>query len=105
MTLFTSQQCVLCNQLKKKFDLVAMQVNVEILDTGNADALAHLAWHELVEAARKTLPILVMDDCSTVEDFPKIEKLLLARANKRGISCRNAHDRLFSCDSGSCSLH
>lgn len=105
MTLFTSQQCVLCKQLKEKFDLTAMQVNVEILDTDNADALAHLAWHGLVESARKTLPILVMDDCSTVDDFPKIEKLLLARATKHGVSCLKEQDQLSSCDSGSCSLN
>ena len=49
MTLFTKLDCRLCEQLKKKFDLAAMQVKVEILDNNDAGALAHLAWHGLVD--------------------------------------------------------
>jgi hypothetical protein len=34
-----------------------MEVQVEVLGNNDAGALAHLAWHGLVEKARKALPI------------------------------------------------
>ena len=105
MTLFTNKKCTLCNQLKKKFDLAAMQVHVEILDMDNAEALAHLAWHGLVETARKTLPILVLDDSSMVDDFPGIENHLVARAMQHGVACRGGKNQQTSCESGICTLH
>ena len=74
MTLFTKDDCVLCAQLKKQFDLSAMDVQVEVLGNNDAGALAHLAWHGLVEKARKGLPILVLDDSSALHEFRPYRK-------------------------------
>ena len=103
MTLFTKDDCKLCDQIKKQFDLQAMEVHVEVLGSNDAGALAHLAWHGQVEAARKTLPILVLDDSSSVEEFPHIENHLMDRANQFGISFHNSNSQA-SCEDGSCAL-
>lgn len=103
MTLFTKDDCKLCQTLKDRFDLEAMQVHIEILGKDDADALAHLAWHGLVETARKTLPILVLDDSSTVDDFSRIESHLFAQADHQGIPCKTSGHHL-TCEDGSCSL-
>lgn len=104
MTLFTKNDCRLCDQLKTSYDLVAMGVAVEVLDDHDAGALAHLAWHGLVETARKTLPLLVLDDSSTVADFGHIEQHLASRAHQCGVAVNslNGEDRV--CVSGSCAL-
>jgi hypothetical protein len=104
MTLFTKEDCVLCHQLKKRFDLAAMDVQVEVLGSHDAGALAHLAWHGLVETARKTLPILVLDDSSSVDDFGRIEELLHARAAGRGAAVPQSASGSGVCASGSCAL-
>ncbi len=103
MTLFTTDDCVLCTQLKKQFDLSAMEVRVEVLGDNDAGALAHLAWHGLVERARKGLPILVLDDSSALHEFPHIENHLLDRAARCGIAVQR-HGKQAGCDSGSCAL-
>ena len=105
MTLFTKPDCMLCDQLKDKFDLEAMQVHVEILDVGDAGALAHLAWHGLVEVARKTLPLLVLDDCSTVDAFADIEEILMGRADQYGIRYEGSTIVMPMCDTGTCSIN
>jgi len=105
MTLFTTDDCVLCAQLKKQFDLSAMDVQVEVLGNNDAGALAHLAWHGLVEKARKALPILVLDDSSALHEFGHIESQLLDRAARYG--CGVAAKRpgnQAGCESGSCAL-
>lgn len=104
MTLFTKPECQLCDRLKSRFDLKGMKVDVEVLDTGDAAALAHLAWHGLVEAARKTLPILVMDDSSTVDDFSDIEQRLMNRAEQFGLKY-NASDAAIVCEGGACAIN
>ncbi|MBU0675138.1 MAG: glutaredoxin family protein [Proteobacteria bacterium] len=104
MTLFTKPECHLCEQLKNAFDLSAMEVNIEVLDTGDAGALAHLAWHGLVDTARKTLPILVLDDSSAVGEFSRIEEMLMARANQFGLSYKGKIVSVTSCESGKCTL-
>ena len=104
MTLFTKPDCRLCDQLKSKFDLAAMQVDVEVLDNGDAAALAHLAWHSLVESARKTLPILVLDDSSAEVDFSRIEGYLTDKAIRCGVSTKGMSARTISCDEGSCTM-
>ena len=76
MTLFTKSLCSACQEIKKDFDLNAIGVNLEELGPDNADALAHLAWHELVETAEKTLPILVLNDSSAVTDNEEIRRYL-----------------------------
>lgn len=103
MTLFTKDDCKLCQTLKDLFDLEAMQVNIEILGRDDADALAHLAWHGLVETARKTLPILVLDDSSTMDDFSRIENHLFTRSDQQGIPCKTS-GLTHSCEDGSCNL-
>lgn len=103
MTLFTTDDCVRCAQLKKQFDLSAMEVQVEVLGDNDAGALAHLAWHGLVEKARKGLPILVLDDSSALHEFPHIESHLLDRAARYGLAARH-HGKQTGCESGSCAL-
>lgn len=103
MTLFTKDDCKLCEQIKSQFDLNAMDVHIEVLGKNDAGALAHLAWHGLVETARKTLPILVLDDSSAVHEFPHIENHLMSRADQCGIAYKKAGQRA-GCESGSCSL-
>ena len=103
MTLFTTDDCVLCAQLKKQFDLSTMEVQVEVLGDNDAGALAHLAWHGLVERARKGLPILVLDDSSALHEFPHIENHLLDRAARCGIAVQR-HGKQAGCESGSCAL-
>lgn len=104
MTLFTKDDCKLCDKLKKQFDLKAMDVHVELLDSNDAGALAHLAWHGLVETARKTLPVLVLDDSSAVDDFPRIESHLVKRADQCGVAYQQQSTTQASCESGSCAL-
>jgi len=76
MTLFTKSLCSACQKIKKEFDLNTLGVKVEELGAHNPEALAHLAWHELVEDAEKTLPILVLNDSSAISDTGKIESYL-----------------------------
>jgi hypothetical protein len=76
MTLFTKSLCSACQDIKKEFDLDALGVDVEELGPDNADALAHLAWHELVETAEKSLPILVLNDSSAIADTIQIRQYL-----------------------------
>jgi hypothetical protein len=105
MTLFTKLDCRLCEQLKCNFDLAALQVKVEVLDINDAGALAHLAWHGLVDTARKSLPLLVLDDSSAVADFATIERHLLATAARRGIRCPGAGSEDMVCEGGSCAMN
>ena len=46
------------------------------------DALAHLAWHELVETAEKNLPILVLNDSTAMTDVEKIKSCLTKMATR-----------------------
>jgi hypothetical protein len=105
MTLFTKPACRLCEQLKSRFDLQGMAVAVEVLEVGDAGALAHLAWHGLVEKARKSLPLLVLDDSSAVADFVTIEKLLISKAEQCGIKYAGAAPIVPLCDTGGCALN
>ncbi len=103
MTLFTKSDCSLCNQLKASFDLAALNINVEELDKGGAASLAHLAWHGLVEDARKKLPLLVLDDSSTVSDFKQIKAMLAARAGQVPDAVCGSEPGA-GCATGACSL-
>jgi glutaredoxin 2 len=76
MTLFTKAGCSKCDFVKQKVNLDALGVRTEVLGPDNADALAHLAWHELVSVAEKHLPILVLDDCSYIADVVPILRYL-----------------------------
>lgn len=68
MTLFTKAGCKKCDYLKGKVDFQALGIRVEELGPDNPDVLAHLAWHGLVAAAERHLPILVLDDSSHISD-------------------------------------
>ena len=76
MTLFTKPDCEKCEYIKDRFDLDSMGVAQEVLAPDNPDALAHLAWHELVEVAQRELPILVLDDSSHIAGAIKIKSYL-----------------------------
>jgi hypothetical protein len=78
MTLFTKSLCSACQQIQKDFDLGALGVDVEELEPDNPGALALLAWHELVEAAEKQLPLLVVNG-SVLRGKETIEKYLRKR--------------------------
>lgn len=104
MTLFTKKECSLCKSLQSRFDLAAMDVHIEELTDDNPEALAHLAWHSLVEIARKALPILVLDDSSTVAEFNNIEHHLAVRAGQYGLSFQD-DGTLNNCESDSCTFN
>ncbi len=76
MTLFTKQGCEKCEYVKKSLDLEKLGVKVEILSPDNPDSLAHLAWHELVKVAETQLPILVLDDSSSMTGAIRIKNYL-----------------------------
>lgn len=76
MTLFTKPGCEKCHYITDHFDLSGLGVAEEILSKDNPDALAHLAWHELVEVAERELPILVLDDSSHIAGAIKIKSYL-----------------------------
>ena len=76
MTLFTKVNCQKCHYLKDKFNLTSLGIREEVLAEDNPEALAHLAWHELVETAQKELPILVLDDSSSIVGALPIKKYL-----------------------------
>jgi hypothetical protein len=83
MTLFTKSLCSACQEIKMEFDLRALGVQVDELGPDNPEALAHLAWHELVEDAEKNLPILVLNDSSVIMDTEKIKKCLAKAVHSR----------------------
>ncbi len=83
MTLFTKDGCEKCEYVKKNVDLKKLGVRVEILGPDNADSLAHLAWHELVSVAETQLPILVLDDNSTLTGAIRIKNHLTGLGNQQ----------------------
>ncbi|MGD0626208.1 MAG: hypothetical protein ABSB32_16005 [Thermodesulfobacteriota bacterium] len=83
MTLFTKEGCEKCEYVKTSVDLKKLGVRVEILSPDNAESLAHLAWHELVSLAETQLPILVLDDNSTLTGAIRIKNHLTAMRDQR----------------------
>ncbi len=80
MLLFTKDGCESCDYIKKNFDLAGLGVEVKVLGPENAEALAELAWHGLVEAAEKQLPILVRDDDSSLLGPEAVRDYLIRRS-------------------------
>lgn len=78
MTLFVKEGCAKCDYVKKSVDLAKLGVKVEVLGPDNPDSLAHLAWHELVKVAETQMPILVLDDSSSLTGAIRIKNYLLA---------------------------
>ncbi len=78
MTLFTKDGCEKCAYVKKSVDLRKLGVRVEVLGPDNPESLAHLAWHELVSVAQTQLPILVLDDSTSITGAIRIKNYLQA---------------------------
>jgi len=78
LTLFTKAGCEKCEYVKKTVDLKKLGVRVEVLSPDNPESLAHLAWHELVAVAETQLPILVLDDSSSITGAVRIKNYLNA---------------------------
>jgi len=76
VTLFTKEGCEKCEYVKKSVDLKKLGVQVETLGPDNPDSLAHLAWHGLVRMAETQLPILVLDDSSSITGAIRIKNYL-----------------------------
>ena len=83
MTLFTKVGCEKCEYVKKSVDLKKLGVKEDVLSPDNPDSLAHLAWHELVAVAETQLPILVLDDSSSIAGAVRIKNYLAAIGNQR----------------------
>jgi hypothetical protein len=78
---------------------------VEVLDMNSPGALAHLAWHSLVDTARRTLPLLVLDDSSAVCDYTNIEHLLAVRAGQYGVGYLQGDNNPPGCEAGTCAIN
>ena len=83
MTLFTKEGCEKCEYVKSHVNLRKLGVKVEVLSPDNPDSLAHLAWHELVSVAQTQLPILVLDDNSSLIGAIRIKNYLAALGEER----------------------
>jgi glutaredoxin len=83
VTLFTKIGCEKCAYVKKTVDLKKLGIAEEILGPDNPDSLAHLAWHELVAVAETQLPILVLDDSSSITGAIRIKNYLVASGGQR----------------------
>lgn len=83
MTLFTKVGCEKCEYVKKSVDLKGLGIREEVLGPDNPDSLAHLAWHELVAVAETQLPILVLDDSSSITGAIRIRNYLTGISNQR----------------------
>jgi glutaredoxin len=83
LTLFTKVGCEKCEYVKKSVDLKKLGVKEEVLSPDNPDSLAHLAWHELVAVAETQLPILVLDDSSSIAGAVRIKNYLTAIGNQQ----------------------
>ena len=80
MTLFTKTGCAKCEYVKKAVNLEGLGVTEHRLTNTNADALAELAYHGLVEQAQKTLPILVAGDGEVMVHAGRIKSYLQRQA-------------------------
>ncbi len=89
VTLFTKEGCEKCEYVKKSVDLKKLGVAVEILGPDNPDSLAHLAWHELVNSAETQLPILVLDDSSSMTGAIRIKNYLKAVSHQRSAGSKS----------------
>lgn len=88
MTLFTKEGCEKCEYIKRSVDLKKLGVRVEVLSPDNPESLAHLAWHELVSLAETQLPILVMDDNSSLTGAIRIKNYLTAMRDQQSAGRR-----------------
>lgn len=82
MILFTSRRCGRCKEIREVFNLDALDIEDVVLTDDNADGLAELAWHGLVEKAKLSLPILVDDDGNVWLDLTEIADRISCRARE-----------------------
>ncbi len=66
MILFSTPTCGKCKEIKESFDLKKLGVEVKELTEDNPDALAWLAYYELVKKAENGLPIMVLKESNVV---------------------------------------
>jgi hypothetical protein len=83
LILFTKEGCQKCEYVKKSVDLKKLGITEEVLGPYNPDSLADLAWHELVSVAETQLPILVLDDSSSITGAIRIKNYLLTVRDHR----------------------
>jgi len=82
LTLFTKEGCAKCAYVKKNVDLKKLGIREEVLSPDNPDSLAHLAWHELVTVAVTQMPILVLDDNTSIIGAIRIMNFLTAMSDQ-----------------------
>jgi glutaredoxin len=83
MILFTKPNCHNCDIVKDAFDLKSLGIEIKELNKDNIDALADLAWLELVSESDRVMPILVLDDGSVVKGVEAVtEKLKVLKLEK-----------------------
>ena len=83
MTIFTKVGCEKCEYVKKSVDLKKLGVKEEVLSPNNYESLALLAWHELVNVAQTQLPILILDDSSSLIGAIRIKNFLEQQTRPR----------------------
>ncbi len=66
MILFSTPSCDKCKEIKDGFDLKKLGVEVQELTEDNPQALAALAYYELVKKAEEGLPIMVIKESEIV---------------------------------------
>jgi len=80
MKLFTTIKCPKCHKIKSIFNLEALGIKEYMLTDTNVDALTELAWHGLIDQARKSLPILVDDYGNIITDIKRITEMIAKRS-------------------------
>ena len=77
MTLYTKEDCVKCDNVKKSFDLKKLGVKVRMIQPDDPEILADLAWYELLDLVEQgALPILVLEDGSHIKYELPIRRFL-----------------------------
>lgn len=80
MTLFIQNNCPLCKHLLADFNFNELDIFIETMDGESTDVVENIAWHTLIENSTPPLPLLILDDASTVLDITDIRRHLSARA-------------------------
>ncbi len=76
MLLFTQQKCPACKQIKELFPLKRLGIEEVVVDGEDHKILSLLAWHGLIDMAKKSLPILVTKEGMILTGSKKIERYL-----------------------------
>lgn len=105
MIFFTSLKCGRCRDIHDVFNIEALDIEEVILTEENAEGLAELAWHGLVEEAGRSLPIIIDDEGRAHTDLAEIVDALASRA-KDVLAARLGSfiPGTDSCEGGLCSI-